>query len=43
MAREKVLIGWSAGALVMGPSLELVNGYSPEMNFLKFTKPTGIA
>lgn len=42
MAREKVLIGWSAGALVMGPSLELVNGYSPEMNFLKLSNLTAL-
>lgn len=26
------MIGWSAAAFVFGPTLELVNEYSPEMN-----------
>ena len=37
LARTKVLIGWSAAAFVFGPSLELVNLYSPEMNFVGLT------
>lgn len=32
IARNRVLIGWSAAAFVFGPTLELVNMYSPEMN-----------
>ncbi len=32
IAKEKILIGWSAAAFVFGPSLALVNEYSPEMN-----------
>lgn len=32
IAEEKILIGWSAAAFVFGPTLELVNEYSPEMN-----------
>ena len=32
VAEKKVLIGWSAAAFVFGPSLGLVNRYSPEMN-----------
>ena len=32
IAADKILIGWSAAAFVFGPSLELVNRYSPEMN-----------
>ena len=32
IAQDKVLIGWSAAAFVFGPTLELVNRYSPEMN-----------
>lgn len=32
LASDKILIGWSAAAFVFGPSLELVNMYSPEMN-----------
>lgn len=34
IADKKLLIGWSAAAFVFGPTLELVNTYSPEMNFL---------
>lgn len=32
LAREKILIGISAAAFVFGPTLELVNIYSPELN-----------
>ncbi|MBR5288170.1 MAG: Type 1 glutamine amidotransferase-like domain-containing protein [Clostridia bacterium] len=32
IAVNGVLIGWSAAAFVFGPTLELVNRYSPEMN-----------
>ena len=32
IAKRKILIGWSAAAFVFGPTLELVNRYSPEMN-----------
>ena len=42
IADNKVLIGWSAAAFVFGPTLELVNGYSPEMNFLGLTDIKGI-
>lgn len=34
-ADSKMLIGWSAGASVLGPSLALINLYTPEMNFVK--------
>lgn len=37
IATNKVLIGWSAAAFVFSPTLELVNCYSPEMNFLGLT------
>ena len=37
LAVRKILIGWSAAAFVFGPTLELVNCYSPEMNFLGLT------
>lgn len=37
IASDKLLIGWSAAAFVFGPTLELVNSYSPEMNFLGTT------
>ncbi|MBD5150150.1 MAG: type 1 glutamine amidotransferase-like domain-containing protein [Oscillibacter sp.] len=31
-AENRVLTGWSAGALVIGPTLELIDRYAPEMN-----------
>ncbi len=34
IAEKKILIGWSAAAFVFGPSLALVNEYSPEMNIV---------
>ena len=43
LADNKILIGWSAAAFVFGPTLELVNIYSPEMNFLGLTDLNGIA
>ena len=36
-AENRVLIGWSAGALVIGPNLELIDQYSPEMNTVGLT------
>lgn len=42
IADTKVLIGWSAAVFVFGPTLELVNMYSPEMNFLGLTDLRGI-
>ncbi len=42
IAETKVLIGWSAAAFVFGPTLELVNRYSPEMNFLGLTCLSGL-
>ena len=43
IGETKVLIGWSAAAFVFGLSLELVNMYSPEMNFLALTDLKGIS
>ena len=43
VAARKVLIGWSAAAFVFGPTLELVNAYSPEMNFPGLTDLHGLA
>lgn len=43
IAKEKILIGWSAAVFVFGPTLELVNSYSPEMNFLGITDLNGLA
>jgi dipeptidase E len=35
LVEKKILIGWSAAVFVFGPTLELVNRYSPEMNVCK--------
>ena len=43
LAHDKILIGWSAAAFVFGPTLELVNTYSPEMNFPGLTDLNGLA
>ena len=43
LAAKKILIGWSAAAFVFGPTLELVNCYSPEMNFLGLTDLRGLS
>ena len=43
IANNKILIGWSAAAFVFSPTLELVNCYSPEMNFLEMTDLRGLA
>ena len=43
IAATKVLIGWSAAAFVFSPTLELVNCYSPEMNFMGFTDLNALA
>ena len=43
ISANKILIGWSAAAFVFGPTLELVNCYSPEMNFLGLTDLSGLS
>ena len=43
IATNKVLIGWSAAAFVFSPTLELVNCYSPEMNFWGLTDLRGLS
>lgn len=43
IATAKILIGWSAAAFVFGPTLELVDRYSPEMNFLGLTDLRGLS
>ena len=35
IAEKKILIGWSAAVFVFGPTLELVNRYSPELNIFQ--------
>ena len=43
LAKEKILIGRSASAFAFGPTLELVNMYSPEMNTVGLTDLRGLA
>ena len=43
IATNKILIGWSAATFVFSPTLELVNCYSSEMNFLGLTDLSGLA
>ena len=43
IAINRILIGWSAAVFVFGPTLELVNCYSPEMNFLGLTDLRGLS
>lgn len=42
LAENKILIGWSAAAFVFGPSLNLVDLYSPEMNTFNLKDLTGL-
>ena len=42
IAINRILTGWSAAAFVFSPTLELVNCYSPEMNFLGLTDLRGL-
>ena len=42
IADTKILIGWSAAAFVFSPTLELVNIYSADMNFLGLKDLSGI-
>lgn len=43
ISKNKVLIGWSAATFVFSPTLELINCYSPEMNFLGLTDLNGLS
>ncbi len=40
---NKLLVGWSAGAFVMQNSLDLVNIFSPELNFLNIKDLTAMS
>ncbi len=42
IAINKILIGWSAATFVFGPTLKLLDCYSPEMNFLGLTDLYGL-
>lgn len=43
LANNRILIGWSAAAFVFSPTLELVNSFSPEMNFMGLTDLDALA
>ena len=43
LASEKILIGWSAAAFVFGPTLALVDKYTPEMNETGLMDLSGVA
>ena len=43
LANKRILIGWSAAAFVFSPTLELVNSFSPEMNFIGLTNLNALA
>lgn len=43
LARDRLLIGWSAAAFVFGPTLALVNRYSPELNTVGLADLTALA
>lgn len=43
LAEEKVLIGWSAGALVLTPSIEIVDRLTPEMNIVNLDNLKGLS
>ena len=42
LAQEKILIGWSAAAMVFGPSLEMAREYTPDMNSVGLTDLNGL-
>ncbi len=42
IAEHGLLIGWSAGALVLGPTIALIEQYHPQLNFLDLRDLTGL-
>lgn len=42
LAKDKVLIGWSAGALVMSSSIAVIDVFEPQMNFINLTDLKGL-
>lgn len=43
IAYEKVLIGWSTGAIVLTPSMEIVDKFTPEMNIVNLDNLGGLS
>ena len=42
IAEKGLLIGWSAGALVLGPTIAIIDRYLPELNFIGLQDLTGL-
>jgi len=42
IAERGLLIGWSAGALVLGPTIAVIEQYHPQLNFLNLRDLTGL-
>lgn len=42
VAERGLLIGWSAGALVLGPTIALIDLYRPQLNFMGLTDLTAL-
>ena len=42
LAENKVLLGWSAGAMVFTPSIEIVNKLTPEINIVSLDDLKGL-
>lgn len=42
VAERGALIGWSAGALVLEPTIAIINSFRPELNFLNLQDFTGL-
>lgn len=42
VAQKGLLIGWSAGALVLGPTIALINSYLPQLNSVGLQDFTGL-
>ncbi|MFA5153324.1 MAG: Type 1 glutamine amidotransferase-like domain-containing protein [Clostridia bacterium] len=43
ICKNQILIGWSAATFVFGPTLELVNRYSPELNIVGLISMEGLS
>lgn len=42
IARTKLLIGWSAGAMVLEPTIGIIDKFAPELNTLGITERNGL-
>lgn len=42
-ARTKLLIGWSAGAMVLGPTISIIDRFAPHLNTVGISERTGLS